>query len=144
MLLAIAFGIGAGALIPIQTAVNTRLSRHLGAILPASLVSFAVGTLGLGALVMITGTGIPLRATAAGQPWWMWIGGLCGLAFLTHNIVLLPRIGASATVVPRRPGAPSAAGAKRALAVLWLLGARRGARVVRRRHPRPHRDHLAG
>ncbi|HEY0215947.1 MAG TPA: DMT family transporter [Cellulomonas sp.] len=99
MLLAILLGVGAGALIPVQTAINSRLSRFLGAILPASLVSFAIGTLGLGVLVLVSGTSVPWRATAADQPWCVWIGGLCGLAFLTLNIVLMPRIGASATVV---------------------------------------------
>ena len=42
---------------------------------------------------------MPWAATAASQPWWIWIGGVCGLIFLTMNIVLMPRIGASATVV---------------------------------------------
>jgi transporter family-2 protein len=49
--------------------------------------------------VLASGTALPLRATAASQPWWIWIGGVCGLIFLTMNMVLLPRIGASATVI---------------------------------------------
>ncbi|MCC6496506.1 MAG: DMT family transporter [Propionibacteriaceae bacterium] len=99
VLLALLLGAVAGALIPFQTAINSRLAVRLGAVFPASLVSFAIGSAGLGLLVVATGTPMPWAATAADQPWWIWIGGVCGLVFLTMNIVLMPRIGASATVV---------------------------------------------
>jgi transporter family-2 protein len=99
VLVALLLGAVAGALIPFQTAINSRLAVRLGAIFPASLISFAIGSAGLGLLVLVTGTPMPLAATAASQPWWIWIGGVCGLIFLTMNIVLMPRIGASATVV---------------------------------------------
>lgn len=99
MLPSLVLGVAAGALIPVQTAVNSRLSRHLGAVLASSLVSFAVGSAALAVLVVASGTSVPWVATAVQQPWWVWIGGLCGLVFLTLNVVLLPRIGASATVV---------------------------------------------
>ena len=99
VLIALLLGAVAGAVIPFQTAINSRLAGRLGAIFPASLISFAVGTAGLGLLVLVTGTPMPWQATATGQPWWIWIGGVCGLIFLTMNIVLMPRIGASATVV---------------------------------------------
>ncbi len=99
MLIAIVLSVLAGGLIPVQTAINSRLSGRLGAVLPASLVSFAVGSVGLGLAVLATGTSVPWAETAATQPWWIWVGGVCGLVFLTLNIVLLPRIGAAATVV---------------------------------------------
>lgn len=96
---ALALGLLFGGMIPVQTSINSRLARTLGAILPASLVSFTVGTLGLGLAALVTGTNVPWVETATTQPWWIWLGGVCGLVFLTMNIVLLPRIGASATVV---------------------------------------------
>lgn len=99
VLLALVLGVVAGAVIPFQTAINSRLAGLLGAVFPASLISFAIGSAGLGVLVLVTGTPMPWVATASGQPWWIWIGGVCGLVFLTMNIVLMPRIGASATVV---------------------------------------------
>nr|WP_300145120.1 DMT family transporter [Propionicimonas sp.] len=99
MLIAIVLSVLAGGLIPVQTAINSRLSGRLGAVLPASLVSFAVGSVGLGLAVLVTGTAVPWTETATTQPWWIWVGGVCGLVFLTLNIVLLPRIGAAATVV---------------------------------------------
>ncbi len=96
---ALVLGVVAGAVIPLQTAINSRLAGRLGAILLASLVSFAVGTAALALALLATGAPLPLARTAATEPWWIWIGGLCGLVFLTMNIVLLPRIGASATVI---------------------------------------------
>lgn len=96
---ALLLGVVAGAVIPLQTAINSRLAGRLGAILLASLVSFAVGTVALGLALVATGSPLPLAETATSQPWWIWSGGLCGLVFLTMNIVLLPRIGASATVI---------------------------------------------
>ena len=99
VLIALVLGAVGGAVIPFQTAINSGLAGRLGAIFPASLISFAVGSAGLGLLVLATGTPMPWTATAAAQPWWIWIGGVCGLVFLTMNIVLMPRIGASATVV---------------------------------------------
>lgn len=99
MLVAIILSALAGGLIPVQTAVNSTLSGRLGAVLPASLVSFAIGTAGLGLATLLTGTAVPWAEVAATQPWWIWTGGVCGLIFLTLNIVLLPRIGAAATVV---------------------------------------------
>ncbi len=98
-LVAVLLAVVVGAIIPIQTGVNTRLARHIGVTLLASLVSFGVGTVGLGIVLLATRTPLPLRATAESQPWWIWVGGLCGLIFLTMNMVLLPRIGASATVI---------------------------------------------
>ncbi|MCE1174423.1 MAG: DMT family transporter [Propionibacteriales bacterium] len=95
----IALGVMVGAFVPIQTAINSRLAGWLGAVLPASFVSFMVGTVGLAIAVLVTGTAVPVGQTASTQPWWIWLGGVCGLIFLTLNIVLLPRIGASATVI---------------------------------------------
>ncbi len=99
MLVALVLGVVVGGLIPVQSAINSRLANRIGAVLPASAISFAVGTAGLGLAAVLTGTAVPWATTATTQPWWIWLGGLCGLVFLTMNIVLLPRIGASATVV---------------------------------------------
>lgn len=98
MLLVVVLGVVAGTVLPVQMAVNARLARTLGTTLRGSMVSFAVGTGVLGALVVATGTRLPLSDALHG-PWWLWLGGVCGVVFLTVNMVLMPRIGASATVV---------------------------------------------
>ena len=66
----------------------------------ASLVSFVVALLFLSALLLITGQGlhIPL-AQLLNEPAWIWIGGICGLVFLTGNILLFSKLGGVQTVV---------------------------------------------
>lgn len=88
----------AGAGLPVQTTINTRLGRRAGAVFSASLVSFAVGTVVL--VVALAATRPALHWAALGaSPWWVWVGGLCGVVFLTANILLMRRLGAAAAVV---------------------------------------------
>lgn len=99
-MLAVLFGIFAGALMPVQTSVNTRLRLSVGAPLLASLISFMVGTLTLFLATWIT-TGRPLPDFSAttGQPWWIFTGGALGVVMLTGNILLFPRVGSVQTVI---------------------------------------------
>lgn len=99
MLLAALLGVAAGALLPVQTAVNTRLSASLRSTFLASLVSFGIGTVFLAVVVLVLRPSLAVGATLAHRPWWIWIGGLCGVVFLTLNMVLMRRLGASVTVV---------------------------------------------
>ena len=93
-------GFLAGVGLPIQTSVNTRLRKKVGSPYNASLVSFVVALLFLSALLLITGQGlhIPL-AQLLNEPAWIWIGGICGLVFLTGNILLFSKLGGVQTVV---------------------------------------------
>ncbi|SQG64403.1 Uncharacterized protein conserved in bacteria [Corynebacterium renale] len=85
---------------PAQTAVNARLRTFVGHPLMSSLISFAVGTLSLLVLHLILFSALlPPFGQAAGQPWWIWTGGVLGVIFLTGNIVLFPRLGGVETVV---------------------------------------------
>lgn len=91
-------GISAGLVLPVQTTINTRLGRRAGSVFVASLISFSVGTLVLLAALGVARPGISWDVLP-GQPWWIWVGGLCGVAFLTFNIVLMRALGASSAVV---------------------------------------------
>jgi len=99
MLIAIVVAVVGGALMPVQTVVNTRLSRAVSSTFLASFVSFLVGTIVLTAAVLITRPHLPGWAAMGQQPWWLWLGGLCGVVFLTLNMVLMRSLGASVTVV---------------------------------------------
>ncbi len=99
MLLALVVGVAGGALLPIQTVINTRLSGTLRATFLASGISFLVGTVFLAVLVLVSHPALAGAATVRDQPWWIWSGGLCGVAFLTLNMVLMRNLGASVTVV---------------------------------------------
>ena len=98
--MSIILGFLAGVGLPIQTSVNTRLRKKVGSPYNASLVSFVVALLFLSALLLITGQGlhIPL-AQLLNEPAWIWIGGICGLVFLTGNILLFSKLGGAQTVV---------------------------------------------
>lgn len=98
--ISIILGFLAGVGLPIQTSVNTRLRKKVGSPYNASLVSFVVALLFLSALLLITGQGlhIPL-AQLLNEPAWIWIGGICGLVFLTGNILLFSKLGGVQTVV---------------------------------------------
>ena len=98
--MSIILGFLAGVGLPIQTSVNTRLRKKVGSPYNASLVSFVVALLFLSALLLITGQGlhIPL-AQLLNEPAWIWIGGICGLVFLTGNILLFSKLGGVQTVV---------------------------------------------
>ncbi|ELH1863331.1 DMT family transporter [Staphylococcus pseudintermedius] len=94
-------GLVAGAVIPVQTSINSRLSRFTQSSLYASAISFTVGTLLLVILNFILNPHL-LTAEAFGHyhfDYYWYVGGLMGVIYLTGNMILLPRICASLTVV---------------------------------------------
>lgn len=97
----ILIGILAGVALPVQTAVNSRLRFRLGgAVFLASFISFALGTAFLALLAVVTGAGLGISGgEVADAPWWVWSGGILGVAFLTANLLLFPHLGAVETVI---------------------------------------------
>lgn len=96
ILLGILIGLG----LPLQTGINTRLTHKLGSPYNASFVSFIIAFIFLLLLVFITEQNyfIPF-SELAGEPLWIWMGGVCGVIFLTGNIVLFARLGGVQTVI---------------------------------------------
>lgn len=92
----------AGAVIPAQTAVNSRLRASIGAPIPAAFISFFIAfvcaVVLAGTLAAASGPSINLGQTV-GEPWWVWIGGVMGVIFITGNVLLFPKIGSVETVV---------------------------------------------
>jgi transporter family-2 protein len=88
----IAFAFLAGSLLPIQGAFNTRLAAAAANPIHASLISFVVGTLALGAYSVVTRQAVSWAGLAS-APWYAWIGGLCGSVTLTAIILTYPRLG---------------------------------------------------
>ncbi|HUP97770.1 MAG TPA: DMT family transporter [Usitatibacter sp.] len=90
--LALAFVIG--FLIPLQAAINARLRDHLdGSTLLAALVSFAVGTLALAAMVVVTSQRWHGITGIANAKAWQLTGGLLGAFFVFATTLLAPKIG---------------------------------------------------
>lgn len=96
ILLGILMGLG----LPLQTGINARLTHKLGSPYNASFVSFIIAFIFLLLLVFITEQNyfIPF-SELAGEPLWIWMGGVCGVIFLTGNIVLFARLGGVQTVI---------------------------------------------
>jgi bacterial/archaeal transporter family-2 protein len=87
----------AGVVITVQTGINTRLRSHLDSPLQAVFVSFIVGTVLVG-IALVARRQAPPLARLAHMPWWMWLGGICGLFVVSANILAAPRIGAALLV----------------------------------------------
>jgi transporter family-2 protein len=90
-------GTGAGALITMQSVLNAALGKRagsLGSVLLLTLVSIA---LLIPLVLLIPGTA-DLRQLPGPSQWYLYAGGLLGITILATPIVLVPRIGATATL----------------------------------------------
>ena len=96
----ILLGIVAGMLLPVQTSVNTRLRKSVGSPFYASLISFIVAWLIFAAIIIAKGASLPEWADKlSGMPLWIYLGGICGVTFLTGNVILFQKLGGVQTVV---------------------------------------------
>ncbi len=83
-----------------QTAVNGRLGVVLDSAVASALVSFTVGVTTLLFIVLFTRAKWQVRRIDdRPNPWWMWIGGFLGAAFVFGNAFLAPIIGTGLTVM---------------------------------------------
>lgn len=81
-----------GGLIALQAPINAGLGRSTGSF-AAALISFAIGTLVLAAIVILSGkAGGVSEATSVS--WYYLIGGMLGAAYVFTALVLVKEIGA--------------------------------------------------
>lgn len=90
--LAIVLTAVAGGLIALQAPINAELGKATGG-LPAALVSFAVGTIALTAIVVLSGKAGGLGSTFD-VPWYYLVGGLLGAIYVTNALLAVSAIGA--------------------------------------------------
>lgn len=93
----------AGAVLPVQGAVNALLRRDLGAPFAVGAVSFLVATAAMAAVVLLLVLALPRqprpRLDGVGtMPWWGWLGGIAGASYVTTVFTAIPVIGAAAAV----------------------------------------------
>lgn len=92
----------AGAVLPIQGAINALLRVDIGAPIAVGAISFVVATAGMAfVLLFVVATGRapkPQVRPLVTVPWWGWLGGLCGAAYVTTVFTAIPAIGAAAVV----------------------------------------------
>ena len=85
----------AGITVAVQPSVNARLAQKVG-IIESACISFAVGTIALYLLLLVSGRGT-FRGVGE-TAWWEWTGGILGAMFVTTTIVVVPRIGTAAAM----------------------------------------------
>lgn len=98
----IALALAAGAVLPVQGAVNALLRADLGAPSAVGAVSFLVATLAMAAVaaaaVPVLRAPVPRLGGVRAMPWWDWLGGFAGAAYVTTVFTAIPAIGAAAAV----------------------------------------------
>jgi transporter family-2 protein len=82
----------AGGLIALQAPINAELGKATGG-LAAALVSFAVGTVALAAIVVVSGKAAGLGSTFD-VSWYYLVGGLLGALYVTNALLAVSAIGA--------------------------------------------------
>ena len=93
----LALGLAAGAVLPVQGAINAQLRADLDAPITTGAFSFLVAAAAM-ALVLAFGRARPQIDGLSRVPWWGWLGGLCGATYVTAVFTLIPEIGAASTV----------------------------------------------
>lgn len=92
-------GILAGGFVAIQAPINAALGRGLGLAVAAAAASFVSGAIILLAVTAVVtqaqGVSLSWRAPA---PWLFIAGGVMGAAYVTSATLLVPRLGAAATM----------------------------------------------
>lgn len=88
----------AGAVLPIQAAINAQLARTGSNALWAAGMSFFVGTLAI--LVVYSSFRLPWPGFAQlkAEPLWIWTGGLLGAFVVTSVTFFAPKLGATTLV----------------------------------------------
>lgn len=81
-----------GGLIAAQPAINSTLAKSTGS-LPAAFVSFFVGTLALGAIVVLSGQAGRLSSVGEVGPLYL-VGGLLGAVYVFSALLVVREIGA--------------------------------------------------
>lgn len=98
-LLPLTIALLAGAAVPFQAGSNAALGRFLGHPLWATLVSLGVSVLMVIPALLVMRAPLPQIAALAQAPWWTWLGGVAGVAYITAALMLTPRLGAAGFIV---------------------------------------------
>lgn len=85
----------AGVLVPLQAGANAALGRALGHPLWATMISLAVSAICVLPVMLALRVSGPSFASLAGQPKWIWIGGVVGVIYITAALLLAPKLGAA-------------------------------------------------
>ncbi|MEO5978182.1 MAG: DMT family transporter [Chryseolinea sp.] len=86
----------AGAFLPIQAGLNSRLGKAIQSPVYASLISFLVGVVALVLYIGVTSQQITWSAMKA-APAYSWLGGILGAFYVTVVVLAFPKLGPAFT-----------------------------------------------
>ncbi len=84
----------AGFAVPLQAGTNAKLGNLLGYPLWATAVSLLVSLVALIGVIIILNAPRPNLAAVQQGPWWIWMGGVAGVFYITAALLMAPRLGA--------------------------------------------------
>lgn len=84
----------AGFAVPLQAGTNAKLSNFLGYPLWATAVSLLVSLVTLIGVIIVLNAPRPNLAAVQQGPWWIWMGGVAGVFYITAALLMAPRLGA--------------------------------------------------
>ena len=91
--LALLLTAGVGGLLAAQAPINGQLGQHIGK-LQAAMISFVIGTALLTVIVFVFAGGFESGVGIGVVPWYYFVGGLLGAAYITTVIFTVGVLGA--------------------------------------------------
>ena len=86
----------AGAFLPLQGALNTKLGNAAQSPIHASMISFIIGALSVALYVFLTRQSVSLAGLRT-APAYAWLGGILGAFYVTVIILAFPKLGPGLT-----------------------------------------------
>ncbi|BAY08718.1 DMT family transporter [Calothrix sp. NIES-2098] len=99
MLLALLGAGSGGVLIAIGAAANARLRQTLNSAIAAAAINFIAGFTTLALLMILQVLPIPPLDRLLAVPWWAFLGGFLGAAFVTLSTLVVPKLGLTTTTL---------------------------------------------
>lgn len=87
----------AGAVLPIQAALNGKMGKAVGDPIYAAFISFVVGSVGLLIYLLATRTDLHTLTEAKTVDWSVWLAGILGSFYVACVIILAPKLGVALT-----------------------------------------------
>lgn len=92
----IAMAFLAGAFLPLQAGLNSKLAKTGGSPVHASMISFAVGVVALIVYIFLTSQNVSWKGIRE-APAYAWTGGVLGALYVTIIVLAFPKIGPGLT-----------------------------------------------
>lgn len=93
----LAIALFAGALLPIQAALNSKMGKTINNPVAAAFISFVVGTIALFFYLLFTRQSFHFSMAYKQAPWYAWLGGLLGTFYVAGSVIIVPRLGVALT-----------------------------------------------